>query len=80
MAYAKIYTAATGATLSFWLRRTRDDSAGIGVAAPIMASATPMCLSVQGKRTDAPEHRGVRGLRHHAECLQVADVVIEATW
>ena len=40
----------------------------------------PMCLSVQGKRTDAPEHRGVRGLRHHAECLQVADVVIEATW
>jgi len=39
-----------------------------------------MCLSVQGKRTDAPEHKGVRGLRHHAECLQVADVVIEAPW
>ena len=38
----------------------------------------PMWLSVRGKSTCAPEKRGVRGLRHHAECPQVADTVIEA--
>ena len=38
----------------------------------------PMWLSVRGKSTCAPEKRGVRGLRHHAECPQVANTVIEA--
>ena len=38
----------------------------------------PICLSVRGKSTEASEKRGVRGLRHHAECPQVADAVIEA--
>jgi hypothetical protein len=37
-----------------------------------------MWLSVRGKSTCAPEKRGVRGLRHHAECPQVANTVIEA--
>src|SRR5262245_47359120 len=38
----------------------------------------PMCLSVRGKSPCASEQRGVRGLRQHAECPQVADTVIEA--
>jgi hypothetical protein len=42
-----------------------------------MASAIP-AASVRGTRTSALEDRGVRGLRCHAEELQVADTVIEA--
>jgi len=42
-----------------------------------MASPTPAPY-VRGQRTSAPEERGVRGLRCHAEWPQVADAVIEA--
>ena len=43
-----------------------------------MASATPCVSLCEAKVLYAPEQRGVRGLRHHAECPQVADAVIEA--
>ena len=37
-----------------------------------------MGLSVRGRRSYAPAQRSVRGLRHHVECPQIADAVIEA--
>jgi hypothetical protein len=37
-----------------------------------------MGLSVRGRSSYAPEQRSVRGLRHHVECPQMADAVIEA--
>jgi len=42
--------------------------------ASIMASATP-AASVRGTSPSAPEARGVRGLRHHAQYSNVANTV-----
>ena len=42
-----------------------------------MASATP-AASVRGTSTSAPEARGVRGLRHHAQCPNVANTMSAA--
>jgi hypothetical protein len=45
--------------------------------AAITASATPVAYRLD-KSTSAPEERGIRGFRRHAEWPKVTDLVIEA--
>src|SRR6266705_1420597 len=47
----------------------------VGCSASITASATPVAYR-KGKSTSAPEERGIRGLRRHAEWPKVTHLVI----